>query len=241
MAGGSQGREGLIPLGDKWNQLLDLYDEMGEDKSFDGLRRPGINLVRGDGPGTAESARVMVVGTAPTAVANGTGKPFAGQQGRILYGLLAIAGLHRSDVFVTNVVKYHPPGNSRPSLYDQINGQDYLAREREILKPRLTIAVGHVAHLAVGAYTVSLSATRRGELMYSKVPGLQEAFVTSQFHPAYGLRHPSMQPRLEEEWTRLWESCKDVGGILCGLCEGLSAREDVDCDNCKPGLYPEPG
>lgn len=46
---------------------------------------------------------------------------------------------------------------------------------------------------------------------------------------------------MEEEWTTLWEMCKETWGILCDLCDGISAREGVDCDNCNPGTYPEPG
>jgi uracil-DNA glycosylase family 4 len=231
-------------MSSKWERLLDLYDEIDEDPNFKGLRRPGIKLVRGDGAHNVERARVMVIGEAPGAQENGAGKPFVGKSGRVLDGLLALAGFHRCDVFVTNVVKYRPEGNATPSLYDQIKGQEYLREEWAIVQPRLTICVGAVAHQMVSenGSVMSLSATPRGQLWsFGRLEDGSQAWVTSQFHPAFGLRNPKMRPNMERDWGTLWGMCKEVGGILCGLCDGVSAREGVSCDNCHPGMYPEPG
>jgi uracil-DNA glycosylase family 4 len=219
----------------KWERLLDVYDEYAEDESFVGLRNPGIRLVRGDGPGSAESARVLVIGEAPGAQENGQERPFVGASGRVLNGLLNRAGLWRQDCFVTNIVKYRPMDagrNATPSLRAQLASMPYVRREWSIIRPRLTICVGSVAHTMIAGSQIALSNTKRGEL--SAMPARSVAWRTSQFHPAYGMRNPSLQPRMEEEWDRLWWAICDVGGILCDKCYGAAARESALCEGCNP-------
>jgi uracil-DNA glycosylase len=218
----------------KWEHLLDVYDSIEEDASFNHLRRPGIRLVRGDGQHNAETARVMLVGKAPGAQENGAGRPFVGQSGMVLEGLLNHAGFWRENVFITNVVKYRPEGNRTPSLREQLDSTPYLRDEWGIIQPALTIAVGAPAHLVLRG-GASLSGTRRGELAnFGPQRRGKRHYITSQFHPAFGLRNASMRPRMEREWDTLWEVCREVGGILCGECEGQSAREGTPCETCHP-------
>jgi uracil-DNA glycosylase len=69
------------------------------------------NLVPGEGSPTAD---VVLVGEAPGASEDRTGRPFVGSAGKLLDRLLEEAGLQREDVFITNVVKARPPGNRDP-------------------------------------------------------------------------------------------------------------------------------
>lgn len=218
----------------KWERLLDVYDEIAEDPAFNKLRLPGVRLVRGDGPETADTATVMVVGEAPGAQENGQGRPFVGASGRVLNDMLAVAGLHRSEVFVTNVVKYRPMAggqNVAPSLVEQLDSVDYLRREWMIISPLLTIAVGAVAHNALRGGGLSLSATRRGELHYfgRQYDGQPRRWITSQYHPAYGMRNKEIRAESQKNWETLYEMLLDVGGILCSWCAGESAREGIPC------------
>lgn len=75
--------------------------------------------------------------------------PFTGGSGRFLNLGLERAGLNKSDIFTTNVVHCHPPGN-RPSLPHEIgNCRPYLLRELEIVQPRLVIGLGKDASAAL--------------------------------------------------------------------------------------------
>jgi uracil-DNA glycosylase family 4 len=224
--------------GSKWLQLLEVYDEYADDPAFDKLRLPGIRLVRGDGPETAETARVMVVGEAPGAQENGAGRPFVGASGRVLDSMLNLAGLWRHDCFITNVVKYRPMVNGQnvpPALIEQIDSANYLRHEWLIIKPLLTIAVGAVAHNALRSGGLSLSMTRRGELHYfgPQRTGEPRRWVTSQYHPAYGLRKPEIRAESEKNWETLHEMLLEVSGILCEWCNGEAAREGIECA-CQP-------
>lgn len=75
--------------------------------------------------------------------------PFTGGSGRFLNLGLERAGLAKSDIFTTNVVHCHPPGN-RPSLPHEIkNCRPYLLRELEIIQPRLVVGLGKDAAAAL--------------------------------------------------------------------------------------------
>jgi len=64
--------------------------------------------VNGHGP---DNARIMIVGEAPGADEEIQGRPFVGDSGVILTGLLHEAGLRRDECYITNVCKYRPPFN----------------------------------------------------------------------------------------------------------------------------------
>ena len=181
----------------KWTRLLDVYSSIEDDPRWDHLRTPGIRLVRGDGPETAETAKIMVVGEAPGAHENGEGKPFVGPSGRILEDLMALAGIKRSDCFITNVVKYRPPGNRTPTLFECLTGQESLREEWSVLRPALTIAVGSTAHTTLRPAAMAVSYCR------ARLDPFGDAWVTSQFHPAYGLRNPKAQGWMERDWEEL--------------------------------------
>ena len=188
----------------KWLQLLDVYEEIEEDPNWNHLRRPGIILVKGDNHETAETATVMVVGEAPGARENGAGRPFVGASGNVLDQLMGLAGLDRKAAFITNVVKYRPEGNRTPNTRELFLGQRTLRKEWLVIRPKLTIAVGATAHSAIHpvGYMMSLTATPSEPYEYNRARG---SFCVSVYHPAYGLRQPKMQDRMERQWERLGE------------------------------------
>ena len=61
-----------------------------------------------------ENATVMLIGEGPGYHEDQQGRPFIGPAGQFLDELLALAGLRRGDVYITNVVKCRPPNNRDP-------------------------------------------------------------------------------------------------------------------------------
>src|SRR3712207_3497253 len=94
------------------------------------------NLVPGEGP---IGAAVMVVGEAPGGGEDKQGRPFVGRAGALLNALLAEAGLQRSDVYVTNVVKARPPGNRDPRAPEVEHWMPVLEQELALVGPRLVV------------------------------------------------------------------------------------------------------
>lgn len=188
----------------KWHALLDVYDDVAESPHWRHLRVPGINLVPGDGPDSAATAKVMVVGEAPGAQENGAQRPFVGPSGRVLADLLAVIGLDRHDVFITNVVKYRPPGNRTPTGAEIIHGISTLRREWRIIRPTLTIAVGKPAQLA-------LAQLNPPHGIVQPFGNIEGAWITSVYHPAFGLRWKKAQQWIENEWDRMSHEIKELG------------------------------
>lgn len=67
-----------------------------------GLHKSRTLAVPGEGP---VDAKVMIIGEGPGEEEDKQGRPFVGRAGRFLNNMLEEAGLRRSEVFITNVVK----------------------------------------------------------------------------------------------------------------------------------------
>ena len=58
----------------------------------------------------------MLIGEAPGAEEDKTGKPFVGQAGKLLDKMLNFIGLERKkNFYITNIVFWRPPGNRTPN------------------------------------------------------------------------------------------------------------------------------
>src|SRR5688572_22823937 len=100
------------------------------------------NLVPGEGSPEAE---VVFVGEAPGASEDKQGRPFVGSAGKLLDTLLADAGLERSDVFITNVVKARPPKNRDPKADEVEHHLPWLVAQLDVIAPRLILPLGRHA------------------------------------------------------------------------------------------------
>jgi uracil-DNA glycosylase family 4 len=144
------------------------------------------NLVPGEGPA---DARVVVVGEAPGAQEDRTGRPFVGNAGKLLDGLLAEAGLRREDVFITNVVKARPPGNRDPKAAEVAHHRPWLEAQLTVIEPELIVPLGRHAlkHFAPDAKIGEVHGTRVGENLFPL------------YHPAAALHNPRLRETLAED------------------------------------------
>ena len=130
----------------------------------------------------AGGARVMLVGEAPGATEDQTGRPFVGKAGQLLDELLAEAGLSRDAVAVTNVLKCRPPGNRKPTRSQVANCRGWLSAQLAIVDPAVVVALGGTAvewFFGAGAKIGPL----RGRL--HDVAGRR---VLATYHPSAALR-----------------------------------------------------
>jgi len=92
------------------------------------------------GPSGDPGSKVVLVGEAPGAREDASGRPFVGRAGKILDMLMEEAGLDRERVLITNTVKCRPPGNRRPRPEEMAACRPYLDRELE--GRRFVLALG---------------------------------------------------------------------------------------------------
>ncbi len=106
------------------------------------LHRTRTNPVPGEGN---PKARIMLIGEAPGANEDKTGRPFCGDAGKILDGLLMFAELIREEIFIGNILKCRPPNNRNPKS-DEIKAcTPFLERQIEIIKPEIICTLGNYA------------------------------------------------------------------------------------------------
>lgn len=91
------------------------------------------------------AAGLMMVGEAPGARENLSGRPFIGPAGQLLTRALEEAGIPRESAFITSVVKCRPPKNRLPNSGEVKACLPNLRRQLEIIKPCLIICMGSLA------------------------------------------------------------------------------------------------
>jgi uracil-DNA glycosylase family 4 len=157
-----------------------------------GLRKTCTQTVFGVGD---EQADWLLVGEAPGAEEDARGEPFVGQAGKLLDGMLAGIDLVRGkDVYIATVLKCRPPGNRNPERQEVELCSPFLARQVELLRPRLILAMGRFACQALLETDASIASLRGRLHRYRGVP----LIVT--YHPAYLLR--TLQDK-EKAWEDL--------------------------------------
>ncbi|MHB8994217.1 MAG: uracil-DNA glycosylase [Armatimonadota bacterium] len=152
------------------------------------------NAVPGEG---AATARIMFIGEGPGEQEDRSGRPFVGAAGQLLDRLMLQAGLHRSEVFITNIVKCRPPGNRAPLPDEVLACRPYLDAQMALLNARLIGLLGRFA-------THSLLSPK---LLMSQAHGIPHEHdgmvLVPLYHPAAALRRPSLQPLLVEDLRQL--------------------------------------
>jgi DNA polymerase len=172
------------------------------------LSRTRKNAVPGEGQ---LSAKVMFVGEAPGRNEDEKGRPFVGAAGKILDELLQKAGIERSQVFITNVVKCRPPGNRVPEEDEVAACRPYLERQIELIRPKVICILGRTAYsslLGGGSITAN-----RGKIVEKAG---QKYFLT--IHPAAAIYRKSLVSVLESDLKKLAASLE--------MEEGKSSLEE---------------
>jgi DNA polymerase len=154
------------------------------------------NLVPGEGSATAA---VVLVGEAPGASEDRSGRPFVGRAGKLLDQLLEEAGMRREDVFITNVVKARPPENRDPRADEVAHHLPWLDAQLQAIGPRLIVPLGRHA-LKRFAPGVKISEE------HGRVLERDGRTLFPMFHPAAGLRSPDVREKLFADARALREA-----------------------------------
>ena len=95
------------------------------------LSRGRNKTVPGDG---ALDADFMFIGEGPGFHEDRQGLPFVGQAGNLLNEMLALIGLARGDVYITNMIKCRPPNNRDPFPVEISSCRPYLDEQIEMIE-----------------------------------------------------------------------------------------------------------
>jgi DNA polymerase len=137
----------------------------------------------------------LFVGEGPGADEDERGEPFVGQAGKLLDAMLAAIDLKRGNkVYIANAVKCRPPNNRTPEPGETAACWPFLARQIELIAPKLIVTLGKPAAQTLLQEEVTISRARGVVNDFAGTP----LIVT--YHPAYLLRN---QPDKAKAWEDL--------------------------------------
>ena len=191
---------------------LDAVRAASKDCRACELWRRGTQTVFGEG---GRQAQLMFVGEQPGNDEDLSGHPFVGPAGKLLDRALAEAGIDRSAVYVTNVVKHfkwEPRGKRRihkkPSAGEIAACRPWLDAEIALVKPRAIVCLGATAAQALLGRQFRVTA-HRGEFVASPFAPL----VLATVHPSSILRAPDDETR-HAELKAFTEDLRTVANAL---------------------------
>jgi len=188
-----------------------LREDAADCKACD-LWKTGTQTVFGEGK---QTSTVMFIGEQPGDKEDLSGRPFVGPAGALLDRALEEAGIDRTKVYVTNVVKHfkwEPRGKRRihkkPNALEIAACRPWLDAELSVIKPKAIVCLGSTAAQAVigPKFRVSI---QRAQFVKSPLAPL----VTATVHPSSILRAPSDEAR-HMETKRFIDDLKKIRAAI---------------------------
>lgn len=176
-----------VPLAQKASTLEELKETIAH---FDEcpLKATATNMVFGAGD---PHARLMIIGEAPGAEEDRQGLPFVGASGHLLDLMLISIGLKRSEVYITNILPWRPPGNRKPSEAETALFTPFVRRHIALIRPKVLLLLGGSAVSALMNTNAGITKTRGRWLTYTDTDITVQAMAS--FHPAFLLRTPAQK------------------------------------------------
>ncbi len=145
----------------------------------------------------------MFVGEGPGFHEDQQARPFVGPAGKLLEELLASAGLRRSDVYITNVVKCRPPNNRDPLPSEIEACRKYLSLQIQTIDPKLIVTLGR--------YSLAWFFPRDS---ISKVHGhlrrQNGMHYLHMYHPAAALHAGNLRKTIEDDFRRIPQALEKI-------------------------------
>ena len=159
------------------------------------------NVVFGVGPRDAE---VMFIGEGPGENEDLQGEPFVGRGGKLLDDMLAMIGLRRQEIYITNSVKCRPPKNRDPLNTEKDACAGFLRRQLELMQPKILVCLGRIS--AAEIIRPDFKITQEHGQFFEK----NGMWMTALYHPAALLRDPGKKPETFQDLKRLQAKIREV-------------------------------
>ncbi|MBU0729349.1 MAG: uracil-DNA glycosylase [Proteobacteria bacterium] len=171
----------LLQAGDA--NLEAVREDLGDCKRC-GLCETRTHLVFGEGN---NRSGLMIIGEWPGIEDDLQNSPFSGEAGDLLTKMLAAINLDTKDVYLTQLVKCHTPGNRAPKPEEIATCNPFLLRQIAVLSPKVICTMGVVA-----AQTL----LKNNELLIrlrGRFHNFMGALLMPTFHPKFLLENPEMK------------------------------------------------
>ena len=183
-----------MPHHEKAHAMRALEEEIIAFNITPELAEQANRLVIGDGNLDAD---IVFIGEAPGKKEDLEGLPFIGAAGKFLNVMLEAAGMVRSDVYITNIVKYRPPNNRDPKASEKEAFWPYLLKQLEIIQPKVVITLGrHSMGYFLPAAVIGEVHGQPQQVQF----GEQKLTVIPLYHPAAALYNGSLRQTLIDDF-----------------------------------------
>ncbi len=154
----------------------------------------------------SRQARLMLIAEAPGAEEDRQGIPFVGKSGEILDSLLQDCGMDRKEIYITNILKCHPPNNRDPKEEEKEACFPYLKYETFLLKPAIIVCLGRVAAQRIIAPDFKIT-RQHGAWIYRK-----NCALTATYHPSAILRDTSKYESAKKDFCEIVKKLHSCNG-----------------------------
>ncbi|MDX1621137.1 MAG: uracil-DNA glycosylase [Nitriliruptorales bacterium] len=178
------------------------------------LSESRTQVVFGDGN---EDADLLLIGDAPSRHDDLQGRPFAGGAGNVLRNAMKDVGIDPESVYLTTVVKCHPPSSRQPQDDEIETCAPYLLEQIAHVDPEVIVTLGSTAtRLVLG------KGAPFGRLIGLRLEVFDGVTLIPTFHPIEALRgHSQAVPSLLRD-------LRTAKGVLDGeLGTGADAMADL--------------
>lgn len=188
---------------DKKQKLADLKKRMQEDKTLP-LAQGATNLVFGEGD---PDTNIYFIGEAPGYFEDILGRPFVGQAGKLLDKLIESIGFQRSDVYISNIVRFRPPANRDPLPEEIAAFQPYVDEEIAIIDPKMIVTLGR---FSMNKFLPDVKISRvHGQVRKIDWNG-KTVTVIPMYHPAAALRSDEVMQQLKSDFQIIKKVLEDL-------------------------------
>ncbi|MFR3386470.1 MAG: uracil-DNA glycosylase [Lachnospiraceae bacterium] len=151
------------------------------------------------------SSPILFIAEAPGKNEDRDGIPFTGRSGELFDRLLSEIGMKREEIYLTNIVKCHPPNNRDPKQEEQESCIPYLKYETVLLRPKMIVCLGRIAAQRIIRPDYRIT-REHGTFLERK-----GVWLTGVFHPSAALRDETKLPPMQEDFLE----DKGEAGYLC--------------------------
>ena len=149
-------------------------------------------------------AEVLFVGEAPGEREDALGEPFVGRAGQLLDDMLAMIGLDRSRIYITNSIKCRPPHNRDPLNTEKDACAGFLQRQLQLMQPKIIVCLGRIS--AMEMIKPDFKITQEHGQFFEK----NGVLMTAIYHPAALLRDADKKPDTFVDLKRLQQKIRQV-------------------------------
>ncbi|WP_440937606.1 uracil-DNA glycosylase [Candidatus Pelagibacter sp.] len=162
------------------------------------LKSNSNHLILGDGK---PDSPIMLIGEAPSANEDESGKTFQGEVGTLLDKMLLAIEIKRDSIYLSYAINFRPPEDRKPTSQEIKRYSIFLKKHISIIDPKLIILMGSSAMEAL---------TGSGNKISKERGNWKEIILDNKTYPMMISFNPSYLIRFPENKKYSWEDLKKI-------------------------------